>query len=184
MKTIKLITENSYLKGYDEKGELCCHLPLNNSPILEGVDLLPPLEIDEDFNPIGEYTKEYLSSLMFDGKSFVSDVLLATRLGHNKAREKYKFTEEDMRYMFEMGYRKNVLRETTFEDAIGLIDKENPTILPIAFECEESIFFATNAFSSDITLTAEGLQDVVLIGIKKTTNSQGQTQWVGKYIYD
>ena len=27
--------------------KIICHLPLNNSPILQGVDLLPPLQEDE-----------------------------------------------------------------------------------------------------------------------------------------
>jgi hypothetical protein len=72
------IKENNYVyveghvkpqmcKGFENNGDVLCynnlpyikektkkvisHLPLNNSPILEGVDLLPPLE--DDFMPAG-----------------------------------------------------------------------------------------------------------------------------------
>jgi len=87
MKTIKITTENSYLKGYDENGKLYCHLPLNNSPILEGVPLLPPLE-DDDY----VYKLQHTSLCEID-RQFGEDVMYNLDVfikGYNKAKEKYK----------------------------------------------------------------------------------------------
>lgn len=57
------------------------HLPLNNAPVLEGVEILPPFDeavklswqLDLDYN---------------ERKGFIK--------GYNKAKERYKFTEEDV----------------------------------------------------------------------------------------
>lgn len=105
---------------------------------------------------------------------------------YNKAKEKFKYTEEDMKRIYEKGYssgRNELSSRESDEVKYSFIQSLSQPKMPVGFECEESVFFATNAFSSDITLTSEGLQDTVLKGIKTTTNSQGQTQWVGKYIY-
>ena len=161
--------------------KIIAHLPLNNSPILTDMDLLPPLE-DE----VEELAKSAFTHPDF-GKYKVGSIAYYNgyKDGYNKAKEKYKYTEEDM-------------IDFSIWRSITIFDQEKPLTvkgqfelwkslsqpkMPVGFECEESVFFATNAFSSDITLTSEGLQDTVLKGIKTTTNSQGQTQWVGKYIY-
>ena len=70
--------------------EIIAHLPLNNSPILEGVFLLPPLEDDIDLmyeNIEDLFHKKYDDALHY--YSFIE--------GYNKAKEKYKYTEEDLR---------------------------------------------------------------------------------------
>ena len=155
--------------------KIIAHLPLNNSPILEGVDLLAPLET-EDFNPTGEYTKEYMSSLIFDGKSFVSDVLLATRVGYNKAKEKYKYTEEDMREAMFLyagwitgGVPSLRIAKTAEERQGQIFQSLSQTKIPVAFECEEKV-------SSDSMYVNH-----VIYETKTITTSKGHTQWVGKY---
>jgi hypothetical protein len=71
------------------------HLPLNNSPILEGVDLLPPLEDDVE-KLADEISKKhgFPERVTISRESFKS--------GYNKAKEKYKYTEEDM---WEIGFK-------------------------------------------------------------------------------
>ena len=157
-------------KGLYKK--IIAHLLLHNAPFLEGVDLLPPLEQEDDVEKLGnKFSNGFALNL---SHQLVVALNEGFKEGYNKAREKYKYTKEDMMYMFEMGYRKNVLRETTFEDAIGLIDKENRTTLPIAFECEMEYKFPSGR---------EYVQPNPDCLPKTTTNSKGQTQWVGKYIY-
>jgi hypothetical protein len=146
------------------------HLPLNDSPILEGVNLLPPLEQEDDVEGLA---KTQWGNVHRTG-------VLGFIEGYNKAKEKYRFTEEDMRKAIGET-RKGMLYNKQYEDEY--IQSLSQPKMPVGFECEESVFFATNAFSSDITLTSEGLQDTVLKGIKTTTNSRGQTVWVGKYIF-
>ena len=75
-----LHNDYSYLNAYKCK-KLISHLPLNGAPVLEGVDLLPPIEDD-------------VEQLARDNSSICEDDWVD---GYNKAREKYKYTEEDMR---------------------------------------------------------------------------------------
>ena len=65
------------------------HLPLNNAPVLEGIELLPPLDID-----LYSYATE---EHKFNHKS-VQEIgfVLGVKIGYNKAKEDYKYTEEDM----------------------------------------------------------------------------------------
>jgi hypothetical protein len=56
--------EDDMLYINSEYSKIIAHLPLNNSPILEGVDLLPPLEDDEAICPYPEemYSEEDMKS--------------------------------------------------------------------------------------------------------------------------
>jgi hypothetical protein len=174
--------------------KIISHLPISNSPLLEGVDLLPPLEDDVyEYEMAQEYAINSDSpSREARRKGFID--------GYNKAKEKYKYTEEDLKRAIEMARTlvdgkyeievENILGSS--DDTYGIKQKytedkiiqslQQPKI-PVGFECEENIFFATNAFSSDITITSEGLQDTALISPKTITNSEGKPQWVGKYVY-
>jgi len=87
-----------FLKGYYGKQpnakKIIGHLPLNNLPILESVDLLPPLEDDENVEQIAEddwdiYGEQYKNTPIWDYR----EIYVA---GYNKAKEKYKYTEDDM----------------------------------------------------------------------------------------
>ena len=160
MKTIKLITENSYLKGYDEKGELCCHLPLNNSPILEGVDLLPPIEQEEDV--------EYIANKLTQHLTFPAERREGIILGYNKAREKYKYTEEDIARAVMFGRWGGTMKI----DYDNFIQSLSQLKIPIGFECEMENKIAMDGHT--------------IIGSepKTTTTPEGHTQWVGKYIFN
>ena len=171
--------------------KIIAHLPLNNSPILEGVDLLPPLETDEDFNPTGEYTKEYMSSLMFDGKSFVSDVLLATRIGYNKAKEKFHISKEKILnlYIEECGYGMDMWSKEendTMTKITKIIQSISQPKLAIGFECDMKCGRCYMPLGEDECWSAqECVQGSKSYSDKQitTTNSQGKSVWVGKYIY-
>ena len=43
-------TENYLLVVGDSDAKIIAHLPLNNSPVIEGVPLLPPLEDDVKYD--------------------------------------------------------------------------------------------------------------------------------------
>jgi hypothetical protein len=179
------IKENNYVyveghvkpqmcKGFENNGDVLCynnlpyikektkkvisHLPLNNSPILEGVDLLPPLEDEveglvKEWNDKGEFTSPY---------SF--------KAGYNKAKEKYKYTEKDLSKALSYGYHtakdeaKGIPSSGYFTRFIQYLQQPK---MPIAFECE-----------INNPMFALSLQPQI------TTNPQGLTQWVGEYIYE
>jgi hypothetical protein len=144
-------------KEYCKK--IMAHAPLNNSPILEGVPLLPPLEddvekLDEEHSPYPKPYKTYEKG--FDK-------------GYNKAREKYKFTEEDIRQAYLFG--KSMMSPKNFEKYLQSLQQSK---LPIAFECEIERVFKHN----------EHMEREFYEVPKTITNSEGRTEWVGKYIYE
>jgi len=148
--------------------KIIAHLPLNNSPILEGVDLLPPLEDEVDklarqFAIDESYGK--ISGDLFKGFIF----------GYNKAKEKYKYTEEDIKEAMNkiIGYAILFPDRIIWDKDIALIIQslQQPK-MPVGFKCEieETI---NRLFHASITTKYQ----------IKTTNSQGLTQWIGEYIY-
>jgi len=157
--------KNKYLYEQSCK-KIIAHLPLKNSPILEGVDLLPPIEDDgckdlfyskQVMNP---YSKESQSYTAYE-KGFID--------GYNKAKEKYKYTEEDIRKaidMARMNYDEEGFTINAFTEYEIIKSLQQPK-MPVGFEFEiNNPMFA---------LTIEP---------KTTTNSQSQTVWVGKYIFN
>jgi len=48
--TVEIVTWQLNVIGKSPNKKIAAHLPLNNSPVLEGVPLLPPLEDDEAIN--------------------------------------------------------------------------------------------------------------------------------------
>jgi hypothetical protein len=142
--------------------EIIAHLPLNNSPILEGVFLLPPLEDDGDLiyeNTEDSFHKKYDDALHY--YSFIE--------GYNKAKEKYKYTEDDLRKAIRM-----CKGEFTIDEIIQSLQQPK---YPVAFECEIEVCVFGNHTHYD-----PKIEDYVKP--KTTTNSQGQTQLVGTYIYE
>jgi hypothetical protein len=93
---------SKYNNAYSKK--IIAHLPLNNSPILESVDLLPPLEdevekLAEEYADFDNPIIPICAGLKFNRiskRDFIS--------GYNKAKEKYKYTEEDLRKAINLAY--------------------------------------------------------------------------------
>ena len=111
---------------------------LNNSPILDGVHLLPPLEDEVDKLGMHDLESYYGSNLELTapGRMWVEGF----DIGYNKAKEKYKYTEEDLRKMFSRAWElrdryKNLdydkREEFFFQKELKSLSK-----YPIGFECE------------------------------------------------
>jgi hypothetical protein len=146
------------------------HLPLNNAPILEGVPLLPPLEDESNFFAEQETIKNEWNS----EKSF--------KAGYNKAKEKYKYTEEDLRKAFNAGDNYRYYENGGFRSFPSNVLNEDEIIqslqqpkYPVAFECE-MVLHLNETWSTE-------LGGGILSKPKTITNPQGLTQLVGKYIY-
>jgi hypothetical protein len=116
------LTETSLIALPSECKKIIAHLPLNNSLILEGVDLLPPLEDEADVLALNyANSKSYMSI-------FHADDFNDFKNGYNKAKETYKYTEEDMIKAFEYG--KTLEPFDSFEDFIQYLQQPK---LPVAF---------------------------------------------------
>jgi len=167
---VKLVDDapEYYNQRNDVFKKVIAHLPLNNSPILEGVDLLPPLEQEDDVEKLALYW--YNKSGKLSPK--ITEIT-AFKSGYNKAKEKYKYTEEDLRkawnaaYIDAMSIDEETYKPLFFEDFIQSLSQPK---MPIGFECQT---FDTGD---------DKLDGTHVLGIRTTTNPQGQTVWVGKYI--
>ena len=169
-------------KGYhnftQSDAKITAHLPLNNSPILEGVDLLPPLEDEVDKLAECEYGTDIDSIRGSNHYDLNTDLKRGFVRGYNKAKEKYKYTEEDLIKAWKacLDFNKPAGSDSgiNFEDFIQSLQK---TKLPVAFDCEMEVC----CFGNHTDYNSK-IEDYVKP--KTTTNSQGITQWVGSYIYE
>ena len=160
--THELIHIPDYLLVVDDSGTRIAHLPLNYSPILEGVALLPPLEQEDDVEKLAE---EYGENIGNKNGTAAFDY----KRGYNKAKEKYKWTNEDVIGIVEKS------RETGLTAEYLLLYLSQPK-MPVGFECEMVTMNKGYTDEKDYPYQQCEIN-------KTTTNSQGQTQWVGKYIF-
>jgi hypothetical protein len=174
-----IIAEYISVKPVNEAKKITAHLPLNNSPILEGVPLLPPLE-----DGVEEIVKDYVQELI-DCKSVKEhERAWISAICHQliiKAKDKYKYTEEEYNKLLSFikkiddeGYdpydSAHHLQVSRYVDEVrNIIQSLLQPKMPVAFECEE--------------IYCGYMEDEALMKPKTTTNPQGQTVLVGKYIY-
>ena len=156
------------------------HLPLNNSPILEGVSLLPSLE-DE--------SKE-LAEIRFTGSDDITNYNLKFGFteGYNKAKVKYKYTEEDMIKAILFGMQKGLnvgkVDETDNDWVNNYVKSLQQQKMPVGFKCEMEVLGRQIIETEKIIVEWQPIPEIdYMPKIKTTTNSQGLTQWVGEYIY-
>ncbi len=151
---LKYNTDQHLFYANDIVKKIIAHLPLNGSPILEGVDLLPPLEDD-----IEQLAKEWYDTEVFSS-SHIADIN-SFKEGYNKAREKYKYTEEDI--------RKALLIKHDGLDSDYVIEHISNKY-PTEFDCE----------MVGVIEHKDGLVSNQYEIPKTITTAQG-VQWVGKY---
>jgi hypothetical protein len=171
--THKLIKTDNYLLVVDDSvhpydsskvGNPLAHLPLNGSPILEGVPLLPPYSRHQE-----DGLEEYAQSC---NQLYKEWLVTGYKSGYNKAREKYKYTEEDMIICWNTAY---IDKHQIFGYQIGGYHKKFIQSIhqyPTEFECE----------MEDYGHYEMGIANFIKHGErpKTITTAQG-VQWVGKY---
>ncbi len=154
--------------------KIISHAPLNGAPYLDGVDRLPPIDNGDDVEILVPFPggNEYR-----DGKEigvWMEGWIEGHEEGYNKAREKYKFTEEDARQLIMYSFLKGVDRghySKEIEDRI--IQTIQQPKLPVAFDSEDE-YVHDDTVPYPKTLGTHP---------KTIINSEGRTEWVGKYIY-
>jgi hypothetical protein len=169
--------EDDMLYVNTEYSKIISHLPLNGAPVLDGVPLLPPLPKEDDVEKLAE---QYVST---NYPHYINQKEKAAAIedvcwGYNKAKEKYKYTEEDM-IEFANFKTSNLLKHHD-EKGMYLGTKkvlelwkslQHHPKYPIAFECEMEVGDYGDK---------NGLRKFV----KTITNFQGKTEWVGKYVWE
>jgi len=144
--------------------KIIAHLPLNNSPILQGVDLLPPLEQEDDVEKLALtiFPRHENWTLNSDN----SDKRPIWIGGYNKAKEKYN---ADLGELLSDFYLFATNGEVCDHEVINeFIQSLQQPKTPVGFECE---------------WTTKQMPEFHQDEPKTTTNLRGQTVLVGKYIY-
>ena len=166
--------------------KIIAHLPLNDSPVLEGVMILPPLEVDDDVWSLGlkerldelPYTKHLDDGGYNDGQ--VGGFEIGAEWGYNKAREKYSLSNIIDLYIKETGCGMDMWskEENEIMTTIGKIIESLPqpkTPTHFEFEMVRSPNYRDGMLDVDVPYS--------YYVIKKTTNSQGQEVACGQYLY-
>lgn len=171
---VKLVDDDP--KYYNHRGDVfkkvIAHLPLNDSPILEWVDLLPPLKQEDD---VDELAKEYGENIGNKNGTAAFDY----KRGYNKAKEKYKYTEEDMRNaIITTRQRTEIVGSVDVESIIQSLSQPK---MPTHFQTDTEVNCDGN--DNDGCFLDSCGHNCGCVTPKTTTNSQGQIVWVGKYIY-
>lgn len=146
--------------------KIIAHLPLNGASYLDGIDVLPKIEIE---NEVEGLAKEFaLKHSIYPTAQ--DDTEYGFKAGYNKAKETYKYTEEDLIRAMVIGIATEREKgDYTFEFNEFIKDLNQPK-QPIAFQCEEETYMYS--VNGDI------------IKPKTITNAQGRVELVGTYIFE
>jgi hypothetical protein len=166
---------NPQISKIEWQKKIIGHLPLNNSPILESVDLLPPIEDESESLSLKSVNKRgYTTDDYQDG---FED-------GYNKSKEKYKYTEEDLRKVIDKTIHAcNKAQKESYGELVidedEIIQSLQQPKMPVGFKCETERKLVLNLGIDIYNPNTHVYSDEP----KTTTNSQGFTQLVGEYIY-
>jgi hypothetical protein len=156
------------------QNKVIAHLPPTFSSRIIGIDLLPPIEQEDD--DAEKLAEEFypLNDDLYPNSSLIRKGVI---FGYNKARDKYRFTEEDMIKALSESFKSSQegYQITTDEILQSLSQQKN---MPVEFECVIEKVYRLNDDGEQIGYKVHDSNI-----IKKSTNAQGQTMWVGKYIY-
>ncbi len=159
------------------------HFPLNGAPVLDIVPVLPSLNQEdeaEEIFPVGKHGVMHMPNRHQLNNSLRQE-------GYNKAKEKYKYTKEDLvkAIAFGFGVCRKENRAPFDLEQIKFIQSLQQSI-PIAFECEMEEKFNCNRqiWTCGCLTESQCKHKERIVKSKTFINSEGRTEWVGKYIYE
>jgi hypothetical protein len=164
----------TYLTDLTECKLIIAHLPLTDAPILDEVPLLPSFSWSQQ-DDVEKLAKEEYP--IFDEDLLgIANNQQHSRIdfikGYNKAKEKYKFTEEDLRVAIFTSALSST--DDLLKRCDEIIERLQQPSRPTHFECEMVRLSSNESFGLDYG--SSNLKP------KTITNSQGQVELVGKYI--
>ena len=149
---------------------IIAHRPLTDAPILEGVPLLPEFEDDDFLNTeiqvVGDNKTMYVSNFL---KKY--------------GKETYKYTEDDLRNAFNAGLMNRYSRTGEAVAEKEFIQSLQQPKRPGYFECKMEPKYKHIGAVKGIYGSGFRKQNLMYGLPKTTTNSQGQKELVGSYIY-
>lgn len=178
----------------DDKNQyrILAHRPLNGARYLDDIDVLPSLPQEDDVDSICmKDLQDFFGTdihLTPKGEEYIS----IFKTVYNKCREKYKFTEEDLRKGIKMGIQKHPYafdgKETKYkyseDEIIQSLQQPKLPVLPIAFECEVEPKFKHIGSTKEVKGSGSRIKNKYAGNPKTFINFDGRSEWVGKYIYE
>jgi len=171
--------------------KIIAHRPLTDAPILEGVPLLPEFSEDGELNNlVGDYIKKEVEPIIIKNSSqdyrigVYGGSDIGFRKGYTKAKETYRYTEENLRkaftkYAFSSTSNQPYNEEELEESFNKFIQSLQQSKRPKYFACE-TIY---RVKSGTIQEHKDGLAGFEYYEPKSVTNSQNQKELVGTYIF-
>ena len=152
---------------------IIAHRPLTDAPILEGVPLLPEFKKEDDVVELALRTYPFGNS---ERNALIT--------GYNKAKETYKYTEDDLIAVWNAAFEEGVSLDDEINDPVSFKDfiqsLQQPK-RPKYFQNELDVNCTGNN-NNGCFLDSAG-HNCGCVSIKTIINSQGQTELVGEYIY-
>ena len=152
---------------------IIAHRPLTNAPILEGVPLLPEFSQEDDVVELALRTYPFGNS---ERNALIT--------GYNKAKETYKYTEDDLIAVWNVAFEEGVSLDDEINDPVSfkdVIQSLQQPKRPKYFQNELDVNCTGNN-NNGCFLDSAG-HNCGCVSIKTIINSQGQTELVGEYIY-
>jgi hypothetical protein len=160
--------------------KILSHRPLNGAPYLDGVDVLPSLNQEdeaEEIFPVGKH-----GAMHMPNREMINNAL--RQQAYNKAKEKYKFTEKQLDDAISWATTKAREGIITHWDIDNFIESLQQPKYPIAFECEVEPKFKHIGSTKEVKGSGSRIKNKHAGNPKTFINSEGRTEWVGKYIYE
>jgi hypothetical protein len=154
---------------------IIAHRPLGDAPILGGVPLLTEFSKEDD-----------VAELALRTYPFGNSERNALITGYNKAKETYKYTEDDLTAVWNIAFNEGMSLDDEINDPVSFKDVikslQQPK-RPKYFECEMEPKYKHIGAVKGIYGSGFRKQNL-MYGLPKTiTNPQGQTELVGSYTY-
>ena len=154
---------------------IIAHRPLTDAPILEGVPLLPEFSKEDDVVELALRTYPFGNS---ERNALIT--------GYNKAKETYKYTEDDLIAVWNVAFEEGVSLDDEINDPVSfkdVIQSLQQPKRPEYFECKMEPKYKHIGAVKGIYGSGFRKQNLMYGLPKITTNLQGQTELVGSYTY-
>ena len=161
---------------------IIAHRPLTDAPILKGVPLLPEFSQDNDVEDLAKDVFPYLGpERVKSEQNRHTDILrYGFKAGYNKAKETYKYTEEDLTAVWNIAFNEGMSLDDEINEPVLFKEVIKSLQQPKRFKYFETVCDCQEcgANKTDLSLDMGCENKTATI-----TNSQGQTELVGSYIY-
>jgi len=191
---------NDLLNRNKENFKIIAHLPLNNSPVLEGVDLLPDMkegfeddvkrlvlrffkDTDDGFTSYNDTTKGFIAGYKAATKRYSEEDIFGFLMFYNSAdtnKPEYRYKHPSMDGSH-IQHNNEIDRRILAEYLQSL--NPRPKYFVAEMETKKGKYIGRVKIgvtpSGEPTYINEGYEETQVL--KTTTDNQGRTVWYGKY---